>query len=95
MNTSTETDQERADRLTPDPSGKITLVPIGGLGERLRAVASTIALARKYCRPLEIIWFETDDFMAPSNRLFTLDPQMRREEITIPTRGMCGSRRPS
>lgn len=83
MTTSTKTDQERADRLTPDPSGKITLVPTGGLGERLRAVASTIALARKHCRPLEIIWFETDDFMAPSNRLFTLDPQMRREDITI------------
>ena len=42
MNTSTKTDQERADRLTPDPSGKITLVPIGGLGERLRAVASIL-----------------------------------------------------
>ena len=64
MTTSIKTDQERADRLTPDPSGKITLVPTGGLGERLRAVASTIALARKHSRPLEIIWFETDDFIA-------------------------------
>ena len=46
MNTSTKTDQERADRLTPDPSGKITLVPIGGLGERLRADASTMGHIR-------------------------------------------------
>lgn len=68
---------------TPDPAGKITLVPRGSLGERLRAVASTIAVARKYVRPLEIIWFQTEDFEAPSNRLFTLDPQMGRESITI------------
>lgn len=73
----------KEEKLVPDPGGKITLVPRGGLGQRLRTVASTIALARKYTRPLEIIWFQSDAFEAPSNRLFTLDPQMRRESITI------------
>lgn len=73
---------EKADGRS-DQAGKITLVPQGGLGQRLCAVASTIALARKYHRPLEIIWFRTDSFDAPSDRLFTLDAQMRREHITI------------
>lgn len=75
--------ESKDSELTPDPAGKITLVPRGGLGERLRAVASMITIARKYTRPMEIIWFESEDFQAPSNRLFTLDPQMRRESITI------------
>lgn len=62
---------------------KITLIPKGGLPERLRSVAGTIALARRYQRPLEIIWFANEELYCPSYRLFTLNPLLSDEGITI------------
>lgn len=36
----------------------ITLVPSGGLGNRMRAIASGIALAEAANTPLRIVWFQ-------------------------------------
>jgi len=39
----------------------ITLEPIGGLGNRMRAIDSALALADALARPLRVIWTRTDD----------------------------------
>lgn len=38
--------------------GKITFVPVGGLANRMRAVASAVMLAGKTKSELSIIWFQ-------------------------------------
>lgn len=48
----------------------ITLEPIAGLGNRLRAVDSACALADELGRPLRIIWTRTTDCACRFDRLF-------------------------
>ena len=36
----------------------LTLIPIGGLANRLRSIASGVALARDYGQTLHIYWFK-------------------------------------
>lgn len=50
--------------------GKITFVPVGGLANRMRAVASAVTLARKTARELQIVWFEDWALNAPFCQLF-------------------------
>lgn len=63
--------------------GLITLIPTGGIGKRLRVIASMIQIAQNYNRPMEIIWFVSDYLPCESDRLFTLVPQLSQAGITI------------
>ena len=37
---------------------QITLIPVGGLANRMRAIESAIALSKNNEQPLKIIWFK-------------------------------------
>ena len=50
--------------------GKITFVPVGGLANRMRAVASAVMLAGKTKSELSIIWFQDWALNAPFYQLF-------------------------
>lgn len=50
--------------------GKITFVPVGGLANRMRAVASAVTLAGRTASELQIVWFEDWALNAPFFRLF-------------------------
>lgn len=50
--------------------GKITFVPVGGLANRMRAVASAVTLAAKTDSELSIVWFQDWALNAPFSRLF-------------------------
>lgn len=50
--------------------GKITFVPVGGLANRMRAVASAVTLAKKTDSELSIIWFQDWALNAPFCQLF-------------------------
>ena len=64
--------------------GSVTLIPYGRLASRLRTIASAIDLfAEMPEKPVEIIWFETEEFTAPFERLFTLSPRFVPPHITI------------
>lgn len=45
--------------------GKITFVPVGGLANRMRAVASAVTLAAKSDSDLSIVWFQDWALNAP------------------------------
>lgn len=54
--------------------GKITFVPVGGLANRMRAVASAVTLAEKIKSELRIVWFQDWALGAPFSQLFeTID----------------------
>lgn len=48
----------------------IKLVPTGGLGNRMRAIASAIAIAQHYQASLEILWNERKGLNANFEQLF-------------------------
>ena len=50
--------------------GKITFVPVGGLANRMRAVASAVMLAGKTKSELSLIWFQDWALNAPFYQLF-------------------------
>lgn len=50
--------------------GKITFVPVGGLANRMRAVASAVTLAKKTDSELSIVWFQDWALNAPFCQLF-------------------------
>ena len=50
--------------------GKITFVPVGGLANRMRAVASAVTLAAKSDSDLSIVWFQDWALNAPFSQLF-------------------------
>jgi len=58
----------------------ITLVPTGGLGNRMRAIASAIALAERAKTKLRIIWFQDWGLGCNFNELFST---LRHQEIEI------------
>ena len=62
---------------------KVTLVPVGGLANRLRAVCSGIALALREDCDMEILWFTREEMYCPYHRLFTLRPDLEAKGITI------------
>ena len=49
---------------------KITLVPLGGLANRMRAIAAGYALARATEMGLDVIWLRNKDLNAPFHALF-------------------------
>jgi len=52
---------------------EITIVPEGGLCNRMRAVGSALALARRANVGLKIIWYRTPDFNASFERLLSIE----------------------
>ena len=44
---------------------KIILVPVGGLANRMRAVASAVTLTYRVRRKLEVLWFRDWGLNAP------------------------------
>lgn len=48
----------------------ITLVPVGGLANRMRTIASAISLAQHCNSPLRIIWFKVDGLNCRFDQLF-------------------------
>lgn len=67
-----------------DSIGSITIIPLGGVARRIRTIASAIELFNEHPeKPVEILWIPTDDFSAPSERLFTLSPKYVSSHITI------------
>lgn len=49
---------------------EITLVPVGGLANRMRTMASALVLAKETGSKLKMIWFATWDLYAPFDALF-------------------------
>lgn len=52
---------------------QITIVPEGGLCNRMRAVGSALALAKRANAGLKIIWYRTPDFNASFERLLSIE----------------------
>ena len=56
---------------------KLTLVPHGGLGNRMRAIDSAITLSHKLQKQLTVIWLEnTPQLRCPFDKLFQPIPQV-------------------
>ena len=62
---------------------RLTLVPVGGLTDRLKVIASGISMAIDAKREMEIIWFSNERLYCPSYRLFTLAPVIKEAGISI------------
>ena len=63
-----------------------TLVPYGGLGNRINAICSAIVFCRKNNKSLQIIWFRDQGLNCPSEELFTLSPKLKNvaiKEVTL------------
>ncbi len=61
-----------------------TLVPIGGLGNRLRAICSCIVFCTEHDMKLEIIWFRDHGLNCPFDELFDLSPILHNVTIRNP-----------
>jgi len=55
---------------------KFVLVPVGGLANRMRAIASAILLSQRFHRTLEVIWFKDQALNATFSSMF--------ESISLP-----------
>lgn len=51
---------------------EITFVPVGGLANRMRTIASVLALAQQTDSKLKVIWFPTWELYSPFDYLFEL-----------------------
>lgn len=58
-----------------------TLVPIGGLGNRLYAICSAIAYCRDTNRSLKILWFKDPNLNCPVGELFSVAPGHPKVEL--------------
>ena len=61
---------------------EITLVPFGGLGNRLKTVASAVRLAIQHGRRLTIYWFRDPGLNCRADTLFSLSPDAQ-EYVTL------------
>lgn len=55
----------------------LTLVPIGGLGNRIYAICSAIVYCRQQNKSLEIIWFKDHGCNCPVKELFSINPEIK------------------
>lgn len=55
-----------------------TLVPIGGLGNRIYAICSAIVYCRQQNKSLEIIWFKDHGCNCPVSKLFSINPELKK-----------------
>ena len=60
---------------------RLTLIPIGGLGNRIFAIASTIAYCREQKCPLRIVWFRDWGMGARFQELFELSDKVKNVEV--------------
>ena len=60
---------------------RLTLIPIGGLGNRIFAIASTIAYCKKQKCPLRIVWFRDWGMGARFRELFELSDKVKNVEV--------------
>ncbi|RDU50560.1 hypothetical protein DWU89_03830 [Parabacteroides acidifaciens] len=58
-----------------------TLVPIGGLGNRINAICSAIVYCQQHNRALKIYWFKDPTLNCPVGDLFSLDPRLQNVEL--------------
>lgn len=54
-----------------------TLVPIGGLGNRIYAICSAIVYCTQQNKSLEIIWFKDHGCNCPVKELFSINPELK------------------
>ena len=54
-----------------------TLIPIGGLGNRIYAICSTITYCILQNKSLEIIWFKDHGLNCPVKDLFSINPEFK------------------
>lgn len=66
----------------------LTLVPLGGLANRLRVIASGVALARQTRRPLQILWYKDSGLNCRFDQLFCplTQADIRLKEATLTDR---------
>lgn len=62
-----------------------TLVPYGGLGNRINAVCSAIVFCRQHNKSLRIIWFRDQGLNCPSTDLFSLSDRLKNVTINEAT----------
>ena len=60
---------------------KITLVPIGGLGNRIEAISSVIAYCHAREIYLEVIWFKDHGLNCDFDNLFMINKSLKNIEI--------------
>ncbi len=60
---------------------KLTLIPIGGLANRIYAITSAIAYCQVHSIPLKIVWFKDWGMGADFHSLFKLSPAIKDVEI--------------
>lgn len=58
-----------------------TLVPTGGLGNRINAICSAIVYCQQHHRQLKIYWFKDPTLNCPVKELFSLDSQLKNVEL--------------
>lgn len=58
-----------------------TLVPIGGLGNRINAICSAIVYCQKYHKSLNILWFKDPGLNCSVNELFSINPSIKNVSL--------------
>lgn len=58
-----------------------TLVPIGGLGNRINAICSAIVYCQQNKKSLKILWFKDHNLNCSIEELFSIDPHLKDVEI--------------
>lgn len=58
-----------------------TLVPYGGLGNRINAICSAIVFCLQHNKSLRIIWFKDKGLNCPAKDLFSLSPELQNISI--------------
>lgn len=58
-----------------------TLVPIGGLGNRINAICSAIVYCQQNNKSLEILWFKDHGLNCSVKELFKLNPDLKNIEL--------------
>jgi len=59
----------------------MTLVPVGGLGNRIGAIGSALCFCQEKHRNLEIIWFKDQGLNCDFDKLFFIDPKIKNVTI--------------
>lgn len=59
----------------------LTLVPVGGLGNRINAICSAIVYSQQQKRHLKIYWFKDPTLNCLVKDLFSLDPRLKNVEL--------------
>lgn len=59
----------------------MTLVPVGGLGNRILAISSTLAYCQAKQIQLQILWFKDHGLNCDYDKLFSIHPEIKNVEI--------------